>query len=435
MAKRKVLIITYYWPPSSGVGVQRWMNFAINLQKMDWQPVIYTPSNPQFDIHDEQLLEEVSHIKVIKRPIWEPFNIFHRLTGNKNKENVKQGLVLEKSTKSWVDNLMVWIRGNLFVPDPRVFWVNSSVKFLNSFLQKESIDLVVTTGPPHSIHLIGLGLKEKNPRLKWVSDFRDPWSDWDVLPKLKVSSLMMMRHRKLERKVLKFSNKVLTVSQRLADSLQEKEPSSDIIVLPNGISDARIQHQSASKKQEKFVISYFGMLNEIRDPEVLWKLLEDLCEKNSEFHKKLEIRIGGIVAQSIQRRLETSAYLGDRTVFLGYLSHDEVFEEYQKASILLLLLNRSDNAKWILPMKFFEYLSVAKPILSLGLEDSELGEIFKKYPVGEMCDFDNTQQINNFILSNFEGQFEVDMESVKALLNQYSRTRQSEELAELLAAL
>ena len=174
-SSRKILIITYYWPPSGGVGVQRWMNFALQLKKKGWEPTVLTPENPQFEIKDEKLLEKVKDIRVEKLTIWEPFNLFHKLTGNKNRENVQQGLVLEKSQKSVKDGLMVWIRGNLLVPDPRVFWVKPASKKAIELIREEGIETIITTGPPHSMHLIGRRVKRKT-NIKWLADFRDPWS-------------------------------------------------------------------------------------------------------------------------------------------------------------------------------------------------------------------------------------------------------------------
>ena len=433
MRNKRVLIITYYWPPSGGVGVQRWMHFAVNLKKLGWEPVIYTPSNPQFDIKDESLSNFVKGLEVVKQEIWEPFNFFHRLTRNKNKEDVKQGLVLEKTSKSWKDDLIIWIRGNLFVPDPRKFWVKKSVRFLEQMVKERNIDLMITTGPPHSMHLIGFKLKCRIPALKWVSDFRDPWSDWDVIQKLKTSRTNRSRHQSMERQVLGASDLVLTVSKRLATSLSSKAEGVNVQVLSNGISDERIVSDKANPlNQDRFIVGYFGMLNEIRNPEMLWKQLEALCESNRLFNQKLEIRLGGIVSQSIQERLESSPQLHDKVVFLGYLSHDEVFEEYHKASLLLLLLNKSDNAQWILPMKFFEYLSAGKPILSLGQVDSELGEIFQEYEVGKMYDFEDYDPIGTFILSNFEKNYSPDRKQMSELLDRYSRSRQTDKLSSLL---
>lgn len=434
MPKKKVLIITYYWPPSGGVGVQRWLHFAKNLKSTDWEPVIYTPENPQFEIKDENLTTVAEGLEVVTMPIWEPFSIFHKITGNKEKSNVQQGLVLEKSKKSWKDKIIIWIRGNVFIPDPRVFWVKRSVTFLMDFLKKEKIDTIVTTGPPHSMHLIGLGLTRVMPRIKWLADFRDPWSDWDILEKLNTGSSAMKRHQHYERQVLTRANVVTTVSKRLAEALSTKtNPTRQVEVLSNGIADDKGAHfHMEPPTSEKFVIGYYGMLNELRDPEQLWSLLEEICKQNNDFSEKLEIRLGGIVSQSIRERLEHSPQLENKVVFLGYVPHEQVFEEYRRCSVLLLLLNKSDNAKWILPVKFFEYLSAGRSILGIGPVDSDLGDIFKGHRIGDIYESEAQEDIRKFILANFGGQYFLEAEDYRELLQQYSRTHQASELANLL---
>lgn len=438
MTKKQILIVTYYWPPSGGVGVQRWLHFAKNLKSMGWEPVVYTPENPQFDIRDTALENLAKDIEVIRKPIWEPFTFFHQLTGNTNKENIKQGLVLEKTTKTWKDDLIVWIRGNVFVPDPRVFWVRPSVKFLKRVMKKRGIKTLITTGPPHSMHLVGLGLKKRMPDLKWLADFRDPWSDWDVLPKLKVADITLNRHKRLERKVLERSDGVITVSHRLAQALSDKtNPKIGVRVITNGISDekAKVKQQATPDPDEKFVIGYYGMLNELRNPEAFWEVLEELCEQNPEFDQKLEIRLGGIVAQYIRDRLESSSRLQQKVVFLGYLSHESVFKEYGRCNVLLLLLNQTNNARWILPMKFFEYLSAGRPVLSLGPETSDLGELFEGKAIGRMLEFGDTDGIRNFIQLNFQQKYEQNMGDYIGLLKTFSRSHQTRELAKVLDSL
>ncbi|RED96633.1 glycosyltransferase family 4 protein [Marinoscillum furvescens] len=434
MSKKRVLIITYYWPPSAGVGVQRWMHFALNLVKEGYEPIVFTPSNPQFDLTDQGLCDKVASIETITAPIWEPFNFFHNVTGGRNKQNVKQGLVLEKSKKSLLDSMIIWGRGNLFLPDPRVFWVNSSVKKLQKIIIQRDVDTIITTGPPHSVHLIGLKLKKLHSFVRWFADFRDPWSDWDVLDKLKVGRLARSYHQKMERKVLQNADQVITVSNRLASELALKAVTKKPIeVIANGISDHRtnINHQT-SNTSNKFVVGYFGMLNELRDPSSFWDVLESLCKSHPDFHDALEIRIGGIVSQSIRERLEQNDILKSKVRFLGYLTHEEVFKEYANCSLLLLLLNKSSNAKWILPMKFFEYLTVAKPILALGPLDSDLAEIMEGKSIGRILEFDQQSEMRSFLLSIFSNTHQLNQEDYIGLLKAFSRSQQTKELTRLL---
>lgn len=429
---KKVLIITYYWPPSGGVGVQRWMHFAINLKKLGWEPIIYTPSNPQFDIRDEALLELVSNIRVLKQPIWEPFALFHQLTGRKNKDKVQQGLVLEKSSKSWLDHLFVWIRGNLFVPDPRVFWVRPSVKYLRKFIQDEEISYCVTTSPPHSMHLIGLGLKRKLPELKWIADLRDAWSGWDILPKLYVSVPVMRLHRRLEKRVLEGCDMVLTVGKGYAAefSAKTKQPVS-IAVIRNGMPATK-RKQHATADTEYFTIGYFGLLNELRDPGFLWNQLSSLCQEDASFADRLRIRIGGIVSETIKARLMDDEFLGPKTSFLGYLNHQDVFAAYDQCDLLLLLQNKSDNAQWVLPVKFFEYLSAMKPILCIAPKAGELAEIIEAHEIGEVHTPASAEPMRQFIKAVSEGTYPTRKEHFEQLLKANSRDQQAKDLVRVL---
>lgn len=420
---KKILIITYYWPPSGGVGVQRWMNFTLQLKKRGWDPIVLTPENPQFEIRDEKLQDRVKDIKTSKIPIWEPFNLFHKLTGNKNRENVQQGLVLEKSHKSLKDQLMVWVRGNILVPDPRVFWVKSASKKAIKLIKEEGIETIVTTGPPHSIHLIGRKVKRVTG-VKWLADFRDPWSKWDVLEKLNTSSFVLGIHRRMERSIIREADVVTTVSGRLAKAF------GGIEVLNNGLT---ISNTSAEEPHSShFTIGYFGMLNELRNPRQLWHLLDQLCRENQVFANKLRVRIGGIVSGSIKEEISELNELKSKVEFLGYLPHEQIQNEYKKCNILLLLQNKSDNSEWILPVKFFEYLAAERMILALGERKSDLGDIMNNKDIGQILSYSEIDSIRSFIEDIFENEKKPDSVQGKKLLKQFSHEKLVERLEEIL---
>ncbi|WP_420575789.1 glycosyltransferase family 4 protein [Ekhidna sp.] len=422
-SSRKILIITYYWPPSGGVGVQRWMNFALQLKNRGWEPWVLTPENPQFEIKDEKLLEKVKDIPVVKIPIWEPFNLFHKLTRNKDRKNVQQGLVLEKSKRSFKDNLMIWVRGNLLIPDPRVFWVKPAAKRAIELIEKEGIDTIITTGPPHSMHLIGKRVKKKTG-VKWLADFRDPWSKWDVLEKLKTSSIALDVHQRLERSVLKNADCAMTVSSRLADAL------GGIEVIHNGIT---VRNKSdINPNSAHFTIGYFGLLNELRNPRQLWQLLDQMCRESQVFANKLRIRIGGIVSESIKDEICELKELNGKVEFLDYLPHETMQDEYRKCDILLLLLNKSTNSEWILPVKFFEYLAAERMILGMGERKSDLGDLMNTKDVGEILAYSEIDSIRGFIEDIFENERRPNGEDTASLLNQFSHERLVDKLEELI---
>lgn len=420
---RKVLIISYYWPPSGGVGVQRWMNFALQLKEKGWEPIVLTPENPQFEIRDEKLVDRVKKIQTIKLPIWEPFNLFHKLTGNKDRKNVQQGLVLEKSEPSFKDRLMVWVRGNLLVPDPRTFWVKTAAKRAIKEIEEQEIGTIITTGPPHSIHLVGRKVKRAT-NIKWLADFRDPWSKWDVLKKLKTSSFVLDIHERMERSVLKEADIKTTVSKRLAEAF------GGIDILHNGIT---VSNQSTVEPNDShFTIGYFGMLNELRNPRQLWHLLDQMCRENQVFANKLRLRIGGIVSESIKNEIGELNELKEKVEFLGYLPHETIQEEYRKCNMLLLLLNKSDNSEWILPVKFFEYLAANRLILGLGERRSDLGDIMNDKDVGEILSYSELSSIRGFIEDIFENDRYPSKEDSEILLKQFTHKHLVENLEKLL---
>ena len=194
----KVLIITYYWPPSGGGGVQRWLKFATNLDKLGSRPVVFTPSNPDVPILDASLeLEVPTNIEVLKTPIFEPSRVLAKFSKKRFWKNWRFWY-RQPIKPSLLGSLSLWVRGNMFIPDARVKWVKPSISYLTKWISENPVDAIITTGPPHSMHLIGLGLKKKFKDIQWVADFRDPWSDMDYLSEFKMSKRSMNKLVQME---------------------------------------------------------------------------------------------------------------------------------------------------------------------------------------------------------------------------------------------
>ena len=194
---KRVLIITYYWPPSGGSGVQRWLKMSKYLPENGWQPVIYTPEDGEFPIIDTSLEKDVCpEAEVVKRPIVEPYTLYKRFVGMRAEEKVKVGFTDESGKqKGWKARLSMWIRGNLFIPDARCWWIRPSVRFLLKYLKDNPVDAIISTGPPHSMHLIALRLKAKLG-LPWIADFRDPWTDIDFYNELRLTQWADCKHHR-----------------------------------------------------------------------------------------------------------------------------------------------------------------------------------------------------------------------------------------------
>lgn len=360
---KRVLIITYYWPPNGGAGVYRWLKFSKYLPEHGWQPVVYTPSNPELTADDPGLLRDVHRdIEVVKRPITEPYTLYKRLTGRKKHEKVETAFLNEQKRKSWREDLALWVRSNFFVPDARVGWVRPSIAFLKDYLRDTPVDAVISTGPPHSMHLIGLGLK-RALGVKWIADFRDPWTDIDFYQQLKLTGWADRRHRRRERMVLESADRVVTVSWSWAKDL-EKLGARDVQVITNGFDPADVP-TPAVPVDEAWSLVHLGAMSATRDCPALWERLSALCKTDPEFAARFKLRFVGPVDHSILTSI-AAAGLTDRVERLGRVSHDEAMREMQRARVLLLPINDTPNMQGILPGKLFEYLGVGRPILAVG---------------------------------------------------------------------
>uniref|UniRef100_UPI0040480D30 glycosyltransferase n=3 Tax=Roseivirga sp. TaxID=1964215 RepID=UPI0040480D30 len=395
---KKVLIITYYWPPSGGGGVQRWLKFAKYLPQYGWEPIIFTPENPDFDLKDLSLLEDIpKEVEVLKFPIWEPYSIFKKLSGRKE---LKQGQVLEGGRRGLLSSLAIWLRGNLFIPDPKLYWVKPSVNYISSILASNQIETIVTTGPPHSMHLIGLKLKMKQPTLTWVADFRDPWTKWDILSQFKMSKWAWAKHKQLEQNVIRSADCVLTVSNSWKRDF-EKLGAKRARVITNGFDAADFTSEKLGNGPTQFVISHIGMLNVYRNPEWLWAVLEEMVSEGA-FSNDLKIEFIGILSDDVLKSFENYPNLKPLIQKENYLSHDKVIEKYDQSSLLLLLQNDSENANGHLPGKFFEYLGARRTILCVGNRKSDLSQILKETKAGQVFDSKSSAELKVFLIEAYQ---------------------------------
>ncbi len=420
---KTVLIITYYWPPSGGSGVQRWLKFANYLEELGWHPVILTPENPQFDMKDESLEQEVNeNIEVLRIPIWEPYQLFQKLKGTKN---LTQG-----NTSGSVSPVAKFIRGNFFLPDPRVFWRRPAVRFMKEFLKNRHIDFMITTGPPHSMHLIGLSLKRKF-KIPWLADFRDPWSDWDMLDEFHTSGPARSIHRKMEKKVADAADVLLTVSQTWAENL-ERRYGKPVAVITNGFDTADFK-SSESETPNRFILAHFGLINQFRHAPAFWNALGNLCNQDPAFREELKVDLYGVMDPEIESYIKDWDESGNHVWIHGSVSHKEVIEKYRNAAVVLMFMNKSVNARGHIPGKLFEYLSARKPILALGDPEGDAARIIRDSGAGVVVRWDDQESIQNTLQSLFKafGNNSLpvpDNESVR----KFSRKELTQQLVSLL---
>lgn len=426
---KRVLIITYYWLPSGGAGVQRWLKFVKYLRDFGWEPIVYVPENPEYPSEDFSFEKDIpEELEVIKRPIWEPYNIYRRLAGKKG-EKINAGFIAENKKSGWKDKLSIWIRGNFLIPDPRRFWVKPSIKFLSKYLQEKPVDAVVTTGPPHSMHLIGLGLKRHFPQIPWVADFRDPWTNIDFYKDLNLTWFSDKIHHKMERKVVQNTDCVVVVSNHMVKEFSAFNPNR-LELITNGFDDSDIENVAVLLDSD-FSLSHIGTLNAARNPVSLWKVLSEISRENETFREDLKIQLIGKVDFSVLEDLERYG-LAENLVKTDYLSHDKAIKKQQSSQILLLLINNSQNAKGVLTGKFFEYLAAKRPILAVGPTDGDVADVLDETHAGRIVDFDDEAAMKSIVLEYYnqykKGKLEVDSHSVE----KYSRRELTRQLADLL---
>jgi len=429
---KKVLIVTYYWIPSGGAGVQRWVKFTKYLRDFGWEPIIYTPENPEYPSIDHSFEQDISSdILVLKTPIWEPYNVYRNLTGKKNKA-INAGFISEDKPQTWKDKLSIWIRGNFLIPDPRRFWIKPSVLYLTEYLHANPVNALITTGPPHSMHMIGLGLKKQFPSLKWVADFRDPWTNIDFYKDLNLTGPADKLHLSLEKKVVTNADIVLVVSNGMKIEYELLHPKK-IEVITNGFDEADEQIKPI-QLDSKFSISHIGTLNAARNPQVLWNVLGEICAENPEFKTDLQIQLIGKVDFTV---LEDISHFGlqNQLLKINYLSHSEAITKQLSSQVLLLLINNSGNAKGILTGKFYEYLASKRPILGVGPTDGDASKVLGETGGGKMVDFMDEKATKQVILNYYtlykSGSLIVQTESVE----RYSRRSLTKVLATLLNSL
>lgn len=394
---KKVLIVCYYWPPAGGPGVQRWLKFVKYLPGFGIKPIVYVPENPSYPIIDQGLLEEVpKEVAVLKQPIKEPYR-YASLFSSKQTKSLSSGLVPSQKKQSLVQKLLLYIRGNYFVPDARVGWVKPSIAFLKTYIEREGIQTLITTGPPHSMHLIGLGLKQCFPELQWIADFRDPWTTIGYHDKLKMTFKTQKRHIALEQEVLNQASEVIVTSLTTQKQMQSLS-STPITVITNGYD---VQENTKLKLNKIFTISHIGSLLSDRNPIVLWEVISELIETNDAFKNNFKLVLSGRVSEAV---LEHVFELGLRPYveLKGYVSHKEAIEQQRSSNLLLLIEIDAKKTQGIIPGKLFEYLAARRPILAIGPKDSDIQGVIEQTQSGAYFTYDQSAQIKKMILEHFE---------------------------------
>lgn len=425
-APKKLLIITYYWPPAGGPGVQRWLKFVKYLPDFNVQPIVYIPENPTYPIIDRGLESEVSEKAVIlKHKIFEPYGLASFFGKNKTKK-ISSGIIPNQKKQSFLEKTLLWVRGNIFIPDARFLWVKPSVKYLKKYLQENNIDTIVTSGPPHSLHLIGLQLKQELG-VTWLADFRDPWTTIGYHKALKLSSYAETKHKALEHQVLNTAD-IIIVTSKTTKTEFEAITSKPIAVITNGYDVEQVIKQPLD---EKFTVAHIGSFLSERNPRILWKALKELTKEHVDFAADFQLKLLGAVSQEV---LDTIAEfkLNDFVLNLGYVSHQEAVAHQRKSQVLLLIEIDSEDTKSIIPGKVFEYMVSERPIIAIGPEDSDFAEIITSTNTGVFFTYDEKEKLKELLLKYYQDYKAINLKVHAVGLQQYSRKSLTEQLSKLV---
>ena len=397
---KRVLIITYYWPPSGGSGVQRWLKMSKYLPEYGWQPVVYTAEGAEYPVEDPSLEKDVRpEVEVIRQPIIEPYSFYKKFLGMKKEQKVKAGFIDDTGHKQgWKERLSIWIRGNFFIPDARCWWVKPSVKYLKSYLKEHPVDAIISTGPPHSMHLIAMQLKEALG-IPWIADFRDPWTEIDYYSKLRLTRWADRKHHRLEHEVLTKADKVVTVSPNWACRLEALgAPKADVVY--NGFDESDLGQTGDAFVSDKFTLTYLGVLFKVRNPECLWLALGELVAEDSRFAEKLQVKLIGQVDKEVTQTITRNG-LKDHVVLSPYIPHNQVADALHQSSVLLLPLMSNDESDTLglIPAKVFEYMASGRPILCIGPTNGDTAKILDETQAGVTIGFEDKEKMKETIKS------------------------------------
>ena len=423
---KKLLIITYYWPPAGGPGVQRWLKFVKYLPDFNIQPIIYIPENPTYPIIDKGLESEVSDkVIILKNKIFEPYRLASFFGKDKTKK-ISSGIIPNQKKQSFLEKTLLWVRGNIFIPDARFLWVKPSVSYLKKYIQENDIDTIVTSGPPHSLHLIGLELK-KELNIKWLADFRDPWTTIGYHKALKLSSYAEKKHKALEAAVLNSADTIIVTSKTTKTEFQVIT-SRPIEVITNGYD---IEHVEKQPLDNKFSLAHIGSFLSERNPRILWQTLQELVTENETFKNDFQLKLIGATSQEVLDTI-SEFELTNYVLNLGYVSHQEAVEHQRKSQVLLLIEINSDETKSIIPGKLFEYMVSERPIIAIGPDGSDFAEIITSTNTGVFFTYNEKEKLKALLLEYYQEYQNKNLKVNAVGLQQYSRKNLTEKLVELI---
>ena len=405
--------MVYYWPPSGGSGVQRWLFLANYFAAKGMDVTVYVPNNPRIAQRDDALRQKVHQgITEIKVDGWEPMQHSSKPIGENLGE--KRGVV---------KRFMLWVRANFFIPDARVYWAKAATQvFLKQHKQKP-IDLIITSGPPHSLHIIGMQAKQQTGML-WIADFRDPWTGFFQNRSLPLSKKAKQKHKQLEQKVLQHADRVVVTAPSLKSDFKTHNP--NIAVLTNGYEQLLPTVTAAATG-----MVYAGSLKAQQNPTVLWQAIASLIKSNAAFDEAFSLDVYGKVATSIKAEVK-SLGIDTHVRFLGYQPKEVVDAQLTNAKALLLLGINMPMTANVIHGKLFEYMAAQRPVLGIGPKPSDMQALFDAHQLGVYVSFTEQSIIKETLLSWF---VKNDMPKIGKDITRYERNAIAQEYLALIHSL
>jgi glycosyltransferase involved in cell wall biosynthesis len=421
---KKVIIFTYYFPPAGGVAVQRFLKFSKFLPEFGWEPIIVTVNNGSYPYYDESLLKEISpSLRVYRTKTFEPFELYNLLRGKKGKA-MPVVSVGSHQKRSVFQKISEYVRANFFVPDARVGWVSYAVKQAEEILKNEKIDAIITTGPPHSTHLIGLQLKQKYG-VKWLADFRDPWTGIFYNNLLPRTDATKQKDKALETKVLQTANYVTVISPGMKQEFEARAKKIDVLF--NGYDEDDFSKLNTIEAiAAPFTIRYVGNLMASQNVEALWKVIAGL-------NAPVRIEFIGRVDEAVKASIEANG-IAKSVSYLDFVDHKTAIGLMQQADMVLFVIPDVKDGALILTGKLFEYLASGTEMLSIGPVNGNAAEILKQTGRKPMLAFSNGEELKKQLEAaiNYYNQMNGAYKYKSGKEQVFSRRNQTSLLAEKL---
>ena len=436
LPRKKVLVITYYFPPSGGAGVQRTLKFIKYLRDFGWEPVVLTVKNADYPAYDETLESELPKgIQIYRSRIIEPYRLYRKFTGRRSDESTDIATQsLDQSQKRKLsERISEWLRSCFFIPDARISWLFFAYTFGKKILQQEEIELIYSSAPPYTTHLIGRKLSGFS-KLPWVADFRDSWIGWLSTPQWR-PRLSRAVERKMERAVLREADRIITVTYGVKEDLLSRHPEmrdERWVFLPNGYDPPDFECVIPKPKNEKMTITYIGSIFGSRNPEYLIRALESLKDDNSVLLEKLKFRFVGRVGAPILKRIECSP-VKNLFEIVPYVTHAESLSYLTGSDVSLLIIDDVPASRGILTGKLFEYIGAGKPILALAPE-GEAADLIRKNNLGVVVPPKDIKGIRTALTQLYKKRTgpQKIQHTDSNLREQFARREQTRRLAEIL---